>query len=306
MNRVRLKAFFLLTIVSIIWGIAGPVIKLTVKEIPPFIFLSYRFLISSLVAIPVLYFTKFRFSKNFKTNVKIFLASFLNTTGALGLLFYGASKTTLLQMSLITAFGPILSVLAGYLFLKDKITHKERIGILIAFLGSVLIVVEPFFSNSKADGNFYGNLGVFGYILFTTISGVLIKQVLRDGINPIGLTNLSFIIGLVTVVPIALFLYPNHSFSQILNSAFQIPLRYHMGVWYMALISGSFAFSLQNIAQKSIELSELAVFMYLYPILSGILAIFLLHDKFTVFTGVGSVTTTLGIIIAEVKKKRYN
>lgn len=300
MNPRRLHAFILLTIVSIIWGVAGPVIKLTVKEIPPFIFLSYRFLISTLIAIPVLYFTKFKFSKNPATNFKIFLAGFLNTTGALGLLFYGASKTTLLQMSLITAFGPILSVIAGYLFLHDRITLKERIGIIIAFFGSMLVVVEPFFEGSKVDGNFYGNLGVFGYILFTTISGVLIKQILRDGINPVGLTNLSFIIGLITVVPIMLFLY---SPNQILNSTFHVPVIYHAGVWYMALISGTFAFSLQNIAQKSIELSELAVFMYLYPILSGILAILLLHDRFTIYTATGSVLTTTGIIISEVKKR---
>lgn len=303
MSSVRLKAFILLLIVSIIWGIAGPVIKLTVKEIPPFIFLAYRFLVSSLVAIPILYFTKFKFSKNPKTNFKIFLAGFLNTTGALGLLFYGASKTTLLQMSLITTFGPILSVLAGYLFLKDKITVKERVGILIAFVGSIVIVIEPFFTHSRSSGDLYGNLGVFGYILFTTISGVLIKEVLREGINPIGLTNLSFIIGLITVIPIVLFFYtPN----QVLNSTFHIPFIYHTGVWYMALISGTLAFSLQNIAQKSIELSELAVFMYLYPIISGILAIFILHDKFTIFTAIGSITTTLGIIIAEIKKRRYN
>lgn len=303
MNPHRLRAFILLTIVSIIWGIAGPVIKLTVKEIPPFIFLSYRFLISSIIAIPILYFSKFKLSKNPKTNLKIFLSGFFNTTGALGLLFYGASKTTLLQMSIITAFGPILSVIAGYLFLKDRITVRERIGIVIAFIGSILIVVEPFFSNSKVDGNFYGNLGVFGYILFTTISGVFIKEVLREGVDPIGLTNFSFIIGLVTVVPIMLLLYPIY---YIQNTIYSVSWPYHAGVWYMAIISGTLAFTLQNIAQKSIELSELAVFMYLYPILSGLLAIFVLNDRFTAYTAVGSALTTTGIVIAEVKKKRYN
>lgn len=300
MNPVRLRAFFLLTLVSIIWGIAGPVIKLTLHEVPPFIFLLYRFLISGVIALPILYVTKFRLSKDPKVNLKVFAACVLNTTGALGLLFWGADHTTLLQMSLITVFGPILSVLAGYLFLRDRITKREKIGIVITFIGSMLIIVEPFFEKAIVDGSIAGNLAVFGYVLFTTISGVFIKEVLREGINPIGLTNLSFIAGFITMIPVALLFHP---ISEIQNTIYTIAWPYHTGVWYMAIISGTIAFSLMNMAQKSIELSEAAVFMYLYPIISGILAIFVLGDKFTAYTAVGSTITVIGIAIAEIKKK---
>lgn len=303
MNKVRLKAFLLLLTVSIIWGIAGPVIKLTLAEVPPFIFLTYRFLISSLVAIPVLYFTKFKLSHDPKVNFKIFFASFLNSTGALGLLFWGAEKTTLLQMSLITVFGPILSVLMGYLFLHDHITKREKLGIGITFLGSIFIIIEPFLEGVNVSGNFYGNLAILGYVVSTAIAGLFMKEVMRSGIAPIGLTNLSFIIGFITMLPVVLFF---HSQSNILNTIYNIPFAYHAGVFYMALVSGSLAFTLQNMAQKSIELSEAAVFMYLYPILSGILAVFVLGDKFTAYTAIGSAITILGIIIAEVKKRRYN
>lgn len=299
MNKVRLKAFLLLLAVSVIWGVAGPVIKLTLHEIPPFIFLTYRFLISSIVAIPILYFTKFKLSKNPKTNLKIFFASFLNTTGALGLLFWGAEKTTLLQMSLITVFGPIFSILAGYIFLHDHITKREKIGIIITFLGSLIIIIEPFLEGKLVDGNVLGNLAILGYVLSTAIAGLFMKEVLKEGVSPIGLTNLSFIVGFITILPIVILFPTPFTF-------YLLPFNYHLGVWYMALISGTLAFSLQNMAQKSIELSEAAVFMYLYPIISGILAIFVLGDKFTIYTSVGSTITIIGIAIAEIKKRRYN
>src|SRR5258706_14000934 len=118
MNPARVRAYIYLTLVTIIWGIAGPVIKLTLKELPPFIFLTYRFLISGIIALPILSLTHFKFHKEFGVNVKIIASAVLNTTGALGLLFWGIEKTSLLQSSLIIVFGPVLSVISGYYLLK--------------------------------------------------------------------------------------------------------------------------------------------------------------------------------------------
>ncbi|HTK03199.1 MAG TPA: DMT family transporter [Alphaproteobacteria bacterium] len=304
MSTPRLKAYIYLLIVCIIWGVAGPVIKLTLKEVPPFIFLLYRFGISSVIAIAWFLFTKKAiFTKKLSTNLKMLSYCFLNTTASLGLLFWGLSKTSLLESSLIVIFGPILTVLAGYWFLKDRITKIEKIGIEITFLGSLLILIEPLIKANINSGDFFGNLLVFGYVVFTTISAVLMKEILREGVNPVSVTHLSFIVGFLTVIPIVLFLYPPFSIYHLI---FSIPPAYHAGVWYMAILSGTIAFSLQNIAQKTIEVSEAAIFMYLFPIISGILAIFILGDKLTPIIVIGSTLTIVGIVIAERKKKRYN
>lgn len=303
MNSARLKAYIYLLIVALIWGIAGPVIKLTLKEVPPFIFLAYRFLISSAIAIPYLIITRFKLARNLKTNLKLFAYCFLNTTGSLGLLFLGASKTSLLQMSLITIFGPILTILAGYLILKDHITKQEKIGIVITFIGSLLILLEPIFKQNLVSGNFWGNIFVFGYVLFATISSVLLKEILKNNVNPAGLTNLSFIIGFITTVPIALYLYTP---IYILHTIYALPLSYHAGVWYLAVLTGTVGYMLLNIAQKSIEISELAVAMYLYPVISAFFAVIILGDRFTTLTLIGGVITAVGIVIAELKKRRYN
>ncbi|HKB88598.1 MAG TPA: DMT family transporter [Patescibacteria group bacterium] len=304
MNPARLKAYFLLLAVCIIWGVAGPVIKLTLKEVPPFIFLLYRFLISSVVAVVWFSVTKRPvFSNKLSTNLKILAFSVLNTTGSLGLLFWGLSKTSLLESSLILVLGPILTVIAGYLFLRDRITKIEKVGIAITFLGSLIVLVEPLIKANSASGDFIGNLLVFGYVVFTAVGAIFMKEVLREGVNPISLTNLSFVVGFITVIPIALFLYP---ISGILNTLYSIPFPYHAGVWYMALLSGTLAFSLQTVAQKTIEVSEAAIFMYLFPIISGVLAILILGDKFTPIVAIGSTMTIIGIVIAEWKKRRYN
>ncbi|PIP57395.1 hypothetical protein COX03_03365, partial [Candidatus Woesebacteria bacterium CG22_combo_CG10-13_8_21_14_all_39_10] len=64
MNPHRLKAYILLLIVAVIWGIAGPVIKFTLGGFPPLLFLTYRFGLSTLVAVILFAFLGFHFPKD--------------------------------------------------------------------------------------------------------------------------------------------------------------------------------------------------------------------------------------------------
>lgn len=303
MHTPRLKAYFYLTIAAIIWGIAGPVIKLTLKGLPPDIFLLYRFFISSIVAITIFVFTGIKFPKEPKLIRDIVIYGFFNSTATLGLLFWGTDKTSLLDMSLISLFGPILLILAGFIFLKERITVKEKTGIIIAFIGSALLIIEPLFKNQNGQSGFWGNLLILASLMSSAFCGVMVKKLLRRGISPSFLANLTFLIGFLTLLPFVAAKYGlGETFLIIKNT----PYPYHLGAIYMAIFSGTIAYSLYNLGQKTIELSEAALFAYLHPIFSATIAVTILGDKLTIPIIVGSIIASIGILIAEVKKKRYN
>src|SRR3989344_6747827 len=117
MNTHRLQAYGMLLVVSIIWGIAGPVIKFTLGEFPPLIFLSYRFAISTAIALVYFSTTNNRLPTKSKDVSLVALYSLLAVSIGLGLLFFGFDKTTSLTGSLLTAMSPIAIVAAGGLFL---------------------------------------------------------------------------------------------------------------------------------------------------------------------------------------------
>jgi len=299
----RLKAYLYLIIATIVWGIAGPVIKLTLKGLPPDIFLFYRFFISSIAAIVIFVFTGIKLPKEPKLIRDIIVYGFFNSTATLGLLFWGTNKTSLLDMSLISLFGPILLILAGFIFLKEHITFREKIGIIIAFLGSALLIIEPLLKNHNGQSGFWGNLLILASLISSAFCGVMVKKLLRRGISPSFLANLTFLVGFLALLPFVMIRYGfAESFSIIKNT----PSLYHLGVIYMAIFSGTIAYSLSNLGQKTIELSEAAPFAYLHPIFSGFLAIFLLGDKITLPIIIGSAVIFVGVFIAEHKKRRYN
>lgn len=301
MNAHRLKAYIYLLIVAVIWGIAGPVIKLVEAKLPWDLFLSYRFLLAGIVVIPFIKRNHLRqLFKSLGVFLRILIYGLFTTTLGLSLLFAGTEKTSVVSMSLISLFGPIMTIIAGYFFLKDKITWLEKIGIAVTFIGSFLIVIEPVIKLNGVQGEITGNMLIFGSLILGTIAALILKGLLREGISPVFLANFSFIAGVLTIIPISLYI---RSFSQNLSIISSISLPYHAGVWYMALISGILAYSLANIAQKSIEVSEQAVFGYLYPIISAILAVLILKEPLTPLSYFGGGMTLVGIFIAEVKRR---
>jgi len=298
MNPHRLKAYFLLLVVTVIWGVAGPVIKFTLGGFPPLLFLTYRFGLSTVVAVILFAFLGFHFPKDRKVQFGLLLYGFITSTVTLGFLFFGQEKTTALDAALIILINPLLISLAGVRFLKERITAKEKLGIVIAFVGTILTIIEPFLQNDHSLAGFSGNILVFISLLTATWGAILAKKLLRAEINPLTMTNVSFIVGFITLLPFALPL--------IHYSSFNIHYSYHLGVVFMALVSGSLAYFLANKAQKTIEIGEAAVFSYLQPIFAAPLAVAWLGEAITPTFLLGATIITIGVVIAETKKKRYN
>ena len=71
----------------------------------------------------------------------------------------------------------------------------------------------------------------------------------------------------------------------------------------MALISGTFAYYLWHKAEKTIEVGEVNLIAYLYPIFGAPLSILWLKEKIDIFFIIGGIIIAFGVILAELKKK---
>lgn len=296
----RVKAYLMLLVVAAIWGIATPVIKYTLEGFSPLIFLTYRFGISTFIALIIFSINGVHLPKDKKTLFLLFFYGFLNSVVSLGLLFFGMENTTVLESSLITLASPLIISTAGVYFLHEHVTKREKIGMGIAIIGTILTIIEPLINNGHSFLKLSGNLLILGYVLVTVVTTILAKNLLRKGAGALAMTNFSFIIGFLSFLPFVLF--ANFSISKIIN----VHYTYHLGVFFMAVLSGTFAFYFANKAQKTIEVGEQALFAYLYPVFSLPLAVLWLGEKITPIYVLGGVIIAIGVVIAEIKKRRYN
>lgn len=299
MNR-RLKSYLMLISVAAIWGAAGPIIKYTLEGIDPLPFIAYRLAISAVFSV-FFFIRKIRKRKQFRQMRANFpvvsLYGVLAVPVALGILFFGLDNTTVLDLTLIGVIGPLLVTLGGSIFFKDKITKREKAGISVVLIGVLFNSLYPIFKSEEL--RFTGNLLLLIYLISDCASILIAKKMVQKKVKSANLTNMAFIIGAVILIPAAMLIYGAENFIHIILT---LPLKYHLGVWYMALISGTLAYYLYVRGQRTIEVSEAVLFNYLQPLFTIPLAIFWLRESISLPFVVGLIIIAIGLVIAQYKQ----
>jgi len=146
-------ALIIVIFAGILTGGTSVYVKLGLREIPPFTFTFIRFFLALVFFIPLILKTKFKINKD---SLPVFLVSLLSTLNII-LFSFGIRLTSASLGQLIYALVPILSVIISHYLLKEKITWKKILGILLGFAGMGVIII-PAVSNFKT-GNSTGLLG---------------------------------------------------------------------------------------------------------------------------------------------------
>ena len=301
MTNSRLTAYVMLLGTTIIWGVAIPVIKFTLHDFPPILFLTYRFFLTSAILLPILVLTNQQALPRSRNIWLIILIGLLGSSINLGLLFWGITYTTAISASVLGATSPILIVLAGSFFLKEHITNSEKTGLIIAFLGSLALAVSPSVVNHQSGtlgGNFLIMLSNLTWVAYVILS----KMTLKQAVSPLFLVTSSFVLGFLSLFPLALL--TTGSLADLVNEVVEQPFMSHIGVWYMALFSGALAYFLYQEGQRRIEASEATIFYYLTPIFGVPLSILWLGEKITLPFILGSLIIVIGVFITEYKRRK--
>lgn len=190
---------------------------------------------------------------------------------------------------MITSLLPIIvGVAAGY-FLKEKITLKLIIGALIALSGAVLLSSNATISTqapNPALGNFFEFLAMACGAGYTIVARYLTKE-----FSALFITAFQVFIGVIFFFP--MFIYEtitmemNYTFNAISS------------LFYLGVVVTLGGYGLYNYALTKIEASKAAIFIYLIPIFSLILANLILHEKITILELVASGIILFGVFVSE-------
>jgi len=315
--------YFSLIIAYVIWAAAGPVIKLTVESVPPFTFLFLRLLVVCILVLPYTWRLLKTTSVIKKDYLKIFVLGVFSQS-SLMLLFLGYKYTTVLDAVFIGMLGTILSVVAGHYLYNEKVDWNVKLGLLLATLGTLFVAIEPILQAKSIAHDIQmrllGNLLVIAYSVLWVLYIVWSK--LTMGINsanmkrtlkllhikpmkkhysPVLLVSLSFYIGLLTVIPMAL-LEMAGFFGPISFSISQIALVPALGILYMAVFSSIIAYYLFEWSLEKIEVKDTALFGYLQTVFTIPFAYILLREIPNKYMLIGALVIALGVLIAEQKK----
>lgn len=296
---MKLSPLIYLFLASLIWGIASVILKITLQGINPLNFLTYRFLIASILGFIFIIKRPKIISFGGKASIWVIIYTSLATWISLGFLFLGLNSTSVLNLGMITISTPLLVALGGKMFFNEHITKRQTVGTLIAVLGTIFTVIHPMLFGENETQEFTGNIYLILHMLTDVAAVLTLKKLTRLNVNLLGLTHISFIIGFLGVIP---FLFIDNNLNSFLTSVWTLPVNYHFGVWYMAFVSGTLAYYFRAKGQKSISVTKAGLYGYLTPLLTTVFSIIFLGDVLTPIFALGAAITTVGLLLAETKK----
>ena len=295
----RTKAYLALLTTTILWGAAFPIIKPSYDHISPFQFLFFRYLIAAPLTLPFLIYYFKKLKPTLKQSINIILLELLGASFALAILYVGLAKTTALEASLIAATSPVITTLGGIIFLKEREEKKEWIGLIISFLGSLILVFEPIFNDQSLLKTFSlsGNLIILSYNFIIAAYYLLAKKHYKN-LPKIFVTSTSYLISLITFsvilavtktpTPLSLLKIPSVAIATI----------------YMAIPGSIIALTARIYGQNLIEASEASLFQYLQAVVAIPTVFFLLNQTPTTGQLIAIIVILIGVFLGEYRPRK--
>ena len=170
------------------------------KEVMPVYIGSSGFIMLRLLGASLIFWLIGLFTPNEKIEkkdfLKILLAAILGMCINMLAFFRGLELSTPINSGIIITLSPVLVLILSYFFLKEKITTKKIIGILIGFAGAVFLILNSSKTGINAPNIPLGNS--FFLLNASAYAGYLIViKPLTNKYNIFTLMKWLFLIGLI-------------------------------------------------------------------------------------------------------------
>ena len=288
LSRIQL-AIIALIFANIIWGAAFPIYKWTLEIVPPFIFTFIRFFGGALIVLPFVY-KSLRIQRS--DIPKLILVSLIGISVQIPLLFFGLKLSPSINAPIIIASAPIILIISSVIFLNEKLKVKVLIGTLVSLLGVLAIILRPFIEAGGLTGSVLGNFLLFGATVCSVAQALILKRITANN-DPLALVFWMFVIGIIPIIPFALYE------TQTFNLLTQINLQAVIGLLYGIVFAAVIAHYLYAFGIKFVKASEVGIFSYVDPLATIVIAIPLLGEIITPTYILGAILVFLGIFIAE-------
>lgn len=280
-----------LIIANVLWGFNTVFLKISLETIPPALNVGLRMVIASLCLLPLAI-------KTWKPLKKADLLRFiLASTFAVSLsglcMNIALSKTSAFNSAAIWLLAPVFLLVLSASVLKEKISSRTFAGILIAILGSIIIIGKPVGALNPSNAAF-GNILIVLAVFFDCI-GIMLAKPLMKKVSSYQATFLCLFPG---AVPVLIYAVTKNQLSSISQVSKASSIAFVLST--IAIVTANLLF---YYALRRKQAHSTGIYSYLDPAVTVIAAWFILGERPNTGFVIGASLVLLGIYLAELHKK---
>lgn len=229
----------------------------------------------------------------------MFVASLFAIVFNQAIFITGVSMTSPINASIVTTFLPIITMVISAFYLKEPITLKKLLGVIVGGVGAVLIIVSSTQMDvvgSASNRNLVGILLVFLAQTSYAIYFVFFKNFVGK-YSPITLMKWMFLFASIVYLP-----FGQSEFLHIDYSA--IPFSVYKDIAFVVLGSTFLTYLLVPIGQKNLRPTVASMYNNVQPIVATIAAVFMGIDAFGLLKGIAIALVFMGVFIVNRSKAK--
>jgi len=286
----------MLILMSFVWGINFPIVKGALMDFSPLSFNAIRFGTSSLILLSILWLRERSLGIKKKDVGYFVLLGIIGNTAYQLFFINGIALTTASNSSLIIATTPIFIVLLSAALRVEKITSRIVQGVILSFLGIIMIILGSGKPLSFTEQSWIGDLLTIGSPICWASYTVLSKPKLKE-YSPLKLTAITMAIGTFPLILISTPALSVENWAAIsVNS------------WLSLAFSAVFAIAIGYVAWYTgvnrIGTSRTALYENLVTVFAVASAWGLLSEGMTVVQIIGAVLVFVSLYIARRNNKK--
>ncbi|MDP3730992.1 MAG: DMT family transporter [bacterium] len=293
--------YLALLLAHMIWGGNFVVAKVTLQEFPTYTLAFLRFALASLFLAPFFLAETRKIKIDKKDFPKLTLIGVLIITLNIAFFFTGIQKTTAINASVLTLVIPMLSVLLGWLFLKEKVYLINLAGIFAGLMGALIIVGVPkaIFGEASSQSLIGNFLIILASVVWVT--GAIISRQMLQKYSSLTVVAFAFLIGMITFFPLAAFEYiENPGWTN------RITLVGLLGLLYMTMLSSVSAYFLFEWGLAKTNIITANLFQYIEPFVATTLAVLILSESLSIDFAIGAILIAVGVFLGTFAKEAHH
>ncbi len=291
MKNTLLGSLYLI-LASSIWGGMYVVVKVVVSVIPPLELVWMRYLVAivSLLIIGLITKQKWRIEKQY-----LFIIIAIGIIGnAISIVAQetGTMLSTAQMGAIITSSTPAFMVVFARLILKERLTLRKGLSVVLATIGVLLIVGIGEVNMSST----LGGISLFIAALTWALMSVLIKRLPSD-YSQIVVTTYSILVALIVLTPFVLPRLHKINIVQLTDPTIW------GGLLYLGIVSTACGFLLWNRGLQMLNASSGGIFFFFQPLVGTLLGWLILGETIGVTFWIGSILILTGVLFVIIEKK---
>ena len=249
----------------------------------------WRWFLASLILLPFVIKPIWRQRQIIRAHfLSICILAMISISGFNSLAYISLQYTTATNATLLNSFIPIFILLITGLFLQEKISNKQVIGVIISLIGVIVILTRldmAVITHLKVNK---GDLWMLVAALDWALYSILLKYLRPKELEPLPFLGIMIFIGTLCLVPI-LYANPFNESPIVWNTAMI------KAIAYIALFPSIISYLAWNYGIQKLGASVGGQFIHLMPLFGALMAITFLGESIQLYHFVGGACIALGL-----------